>query len=438
MSGPDAQFVDWTKRRVGAMVKDKYRVDAWIGIGGMATIYAATHRNGRRVALKILHPELTERDDLRQRFRRECQAANAVNHPGAVAIIDDDIDDDGSAFLVMELLEGKSVEALWQEQGKRLPATLVLAIAREVCEVLSAAHRAGIVHRDIKPENIFLTNDAEVKLLDFGLAHLKDATGQRGDTRTGMVFGTPAFMPPEQASGRTSEIDERTDLWALGASMFTLISGHPVHEGESNEHVTRNASLIPARPFAEVLPDAHPVLADFIDRSLVWEKDRRWANANAMRDAIRGACLTLFGDEKPELLGAEDLTAVGGKAIKTERLEAIPPDDTTASAAGPPVARAEFNDDTQVSVNVPVAAVHARDPEDDDTQTNVRGSASSPTEEHTSVMIRVGSVPNPLLPPPRATAGVPNAVLLPWILAGIATLVAVVAVWFAVSQSHAH
>src|SRR5687768_13125108 len=114
--------------RVGMTLAHKYRIERVLGVGGMASVYEATHRNGHRVAIKILHPELSIRADIRQRFLRESHAANAVNHPGAVAVLDEDVAEDGAAFLVMELLAGHSVEEVWERQGHRLPAPLVMAI----------------------------------------------------------------------------------------------------------------------------------------------------------------------------------------------------------------------------------------------------------------------------------------------------------------------
>ena len=466
MGGPDAEYREWAQRRVGGTIKD-YRVDELIGIGGMASVYAATHRNGTRVALKVLHPDLSQRADLRTRFRREAQAANAVKHPGVVYIVDDDIDEtDGAAFIVMELLTGQVVEHLWHYQGKRLPAPLVLGIAREVCEVLIAAHGAGIVHRDIKPENLFLTNDGRLKVLDFGLARLRDLT-MPSDTHTGMVFGTPAFMPPEQAAGRTSQIDERTDLWALGATMFTLLSGVVVHEGESLQHMVMLAATYPARPLSDVLPDAHPVLTNLVDRSLTWDKDMRWPNAAAMRDAICSACLTLFGEARPDLMGADELTQngeppagttngappaieSGDEATRVDQTssELLTRDEITERHASHPVMAIgeEAEDPTQVRGSVP-----EHDPQND---------AQNDTQENTSVMnipVRdsqrsvslapeiIDDVKTAQMPPARAptpTLRIPTTsrgmVILPWILAAVAMVIALVAVWIAVAERRAH
>ena len=467
MGGPDAEYREWAKRRVGSTIKDTYRIDDLIGLGGMAAVFAATRRDGRRVALKILHPDLNQRPDLRTRFHREAMAANAVKHPGAVEILADDFTEDGVAFIVMELLDGQVVEYLWQAQGKRLPAPLVLGIAREVCEVLVAAHRAGIVHRDIKPENLLLTNDGRVKVLDFGLARFRDAATP-SDTHTGMVFGTPAFMPPEQAAGRTSQIDERTDLWALGATMFTLLSGEIVHEGESLQHIVMLAASLPARPLSDVLPDAHPVLANLIDRSLTWDKDLRWPNAAAMRDAICSACLTLFGEERPDLMGADDLTMSAPKPRGADEHEddATGKDQTLATIE-PPVSEevtqqhrshpimpvgdqteATVLDDDRTDVNVPAAPSPA---EDATSVMNIdlRGSASrvevrsdlerkSDLDAEADIRTTSMRALAPRAPNPAIQVNPSRTVILPWVLAGVATLVALIAVYFAVTGRQAH
>ena len=456
MGGPDAEYREWAKRRVGTTIKDTYRVDELIGLGGMAAVFAATRRDGRRVALKVLHPDLNLRADLRTRFHREALAANAVKHPGAVEILADDFTEDGVAFIVMELLDGQVIEYLWQAQGKRLPAPLVLGIAREVCEVLIAAHRAGIVHRDIKPENLLLTNDGRVKVLDFGLARFRDAA-MPSDTHTGMVFGTPAFMPPEQAAGRTSQIDERTDLWALGATMFTLLSGEVVHEGESLQHIVMLAASLPARPISEVLPDAHPVLANLVDRSLTWDKDMRWPHAAAMRDAIGAACLTLFGEERPELIGADELTLNASKPA--DDADDATGKDQTLATMEPPIEE----EVTQQHHSHPIVPIG----EEDLTDVNVtRVRDASPGEDKTSVMsidlrgsssradvrsdldrkpepdpeanVRTMSMPAKRGPTSTLRIHSPSrAVILPWILAGIATVVALIAVYIAVTARHA-
>src|SRR5258708_36403963 len=150
--------LDEAEKRVGATLRGKYTIDKVLGVGGMAAVYRAVHRNGHRVALKMLHASISSNADLRGRFLREGYVANTVDHPGAVRVTDDDVAEDGSVFLVMELLEGHTVEA-WaaSRPGARLTPGEVLGVADQLLETLEAAHAKGIVHRDLKPENLFLT-----------------------------------------------------------------------------------------------------------------------------------------------------------------------------------------------------------------------------------------------------------------------------------------
>lgn len=293
ISDPDAALMAVAKARVGRVLRGKYRIERVLGVGGMAFVYQAVHRNGRRVALKMLHPELSLRPDLRKRFLLEGHAANAVNHSGVVAVIDDDIAEDGSAFVVMELLDGASVEEIWRQAQGRLDVVDVLEIVRQLCDVLQAAHSVGVIHRDIKPANLFITAKGELKVLDFGLARVRDAARGIGQTSSGAVMGTPAFLPPEQAAGHTREIDGQTDLWAVGATMFTLLSGRTVHEGQSAQHLVILSATTPPRSLAAVVPDALASVVALVDRALAFEKRARWPNAGEMHRAICEAIAAL-------------------------------------------------------------------------------------------------------------------------------------------------
>ncbi|MCW5811624.1 MAG: serine/threonine protein kinase [Labilithrix sp.] len=298
--------------RVGQVLGDKYRIERVLGIGGMAAVYAATHRNGRRVALKLLHPELNARPDLRKRFLREAQAANAVNHPGVVAVIDDDVSDDGVAYLVMELLDGRTVEELAAAEGGKLSIKATLSIAADLCAVLAVAHGLGVVHRDLKPANLFVTTDGALKVLDFGIARVRDEAGPRA-TQTGAVMGTPAFMAPEQAAGLVKDVGPPADIWAVGATIFNLLTGHAVHEGQSAQHLAILAATTPARSLATVLPDAPTELIALVDRALAFDQGSRWESAAALRAAIDEIVATLTESATPIGAGLSETMLAAAK-----------------------------------------------------------------------------------------------------------------------------
>jgi len=285
--------------RVGTLVKSKWTLDKLIGVGGMAAVYAATHRNGKRVAVKMLHPEISMDANVRQRFTREGYVANSVGHPGAVTVDDDDVAEDGSAFLVMELLEGETLDARLQRKGGKLPPGDVLSLMDQVLATLAAAHANGIVHRDLKPENIFLTRDGATKVLDFGIARVREMSGSSTATQTGTMMGTPAFMPPEQARSRWNEVDARTDIWAIGATMFTLLTGRHVHEAETATEALAMAVMVPPRSLASVDPLLPQAVIQLVDRALAQDKAERWQDAASMQEAVREAYHSLASGAAP-------------------------------------------------------------------------------------------------------------------------------------------
>jgi serine/threonine-protein kinase len=279
----------YARARIGTTLRGKYRLDAVMGVGGMAV------GNQAEFAVKMLHPELSIREDVRARFVREGYAANSVKHPGVVLVVDDDVAEDGAAFLVMELLDGKPVDALWDRCGGRMPVAAACSVVWQLLDVLAAAHDKGIVHRDLKPANVFVTKDGRVKVLDFGIARVRDVAKSNA-TASGMLLGTPAFMGPEQALGRTSEIDAQTDVWAVGATLFTLLSGELVHEADNAQQIMIKAATQPARSLASVAPGVPRDVVDVVDRATAFEKKSRWPSASAMREALASACRAATGD----------------------------------------------------------------------------------------------------------------------------------------------
>ncbi len=290
---------------MGTVLSDKWTLERLIGVGGMAAVYAGKHRNGAKAAVKVLHPDLARHKEVRERFLREGYASNRVEHPGAVKVLDDDVvasgDDAGTAYIVMELLEGESLQDRL-ERGPPVGEREFLSIAEEVLEVLEVAHANNVVHRDLKPENLFLAKgeggQPRVKVLDFGLARLLD-----GQTITsyGLALGTPSFMSPEQAAGRIDEIDGRTDLFALAATGFRLRTGRRLHEGANPvELVTKMANF--AAPRVRTLsPEASEPFARVIDRALEFKRDDRYANAKEMREDVRRAMGELDGHARTVL-----------------------------------------------------------------------------------------------------------------------------------------
>lgn len=286
-------------KRVGLVLAGKWTVERLLDSGGMASVYAARHRNGNRVAVKLLHKELCSHADSKQRFLREGYVANKVGHPGAVSVLDDD-ELDGAPFLVMELLEGESVEQRLRRE-KRLGVADALIIADEVLDVLAAAHDQGIVHRDIKPANLFLTSAGSVKVLDFGLARVREQSLSGSSTRTGILLGTVSYMPPEQARGKHDLIDARTDLWAIGATLFRLLTGRNVHEADSTydrlvKHMSERAPSL-----GSVDPSLPESVVALVDRSLEYQKSDRFADARAMQKAVREAHERVLGSVVPSL-----------------------------------------------------------------------------------------------------------------------------------------
>jgi len=300
----EEDVLKFAAERIGSTLHGKYRLDSIVGVGGMAVVYAATHRNQKRFAVKILLPEFSVREQFRQRFLREGYVANSVAHEGVVDVLDDDVDETGAAFLVMELLHGADVESLAARAGGQLPLQPALLIAHQVLSVFDAAHRKAVLHRDIKPANLFVVKSGQVKVLDFGIARLREANEKLDSTRAGAVLGSPAFMAPEQAAGEGQNIDERSDLWALGASLFRLLSGKYVHDAANGRAMLLRAATERARSLAEVAPNLPQSVYALLDRALAFEPAERFPSAAAMREAVAEVHRELFGELSREPLRA--------------------------------------------------------------------------------------------------------------------------------------
>ena len=281
---------------VGKTIDGRYNIVKEIGTGGMGRVYLAEHIHIRRnVALKLLHPVLTQFAEVGERFAREAVAIGRINHPNCVGVSDFGALDDGSLYLVMDYLEGKSLGDLMEDEPV-IDSVRALHIGRHILRGLAHAHDVGIVHRDIKPDNVVLIEqdgDPEfAKILDFGIAKIvgdaETDTGLRPLTQTGMAFGTPTYMSPEQAAG--NPVDGRSDIYSLSVVLYEMIAGIPPFVAEDKLEVLgmHRSSTVP--PIAAVEVDVPDVVEKVIRRGLEKRPEDRYATATEYVAALDG-CL---------------------------------------------------------------------------------------------------------------------------------------------------
>lgn len=266
---------------LGSVLGDTYELIRVIGEGGMGRVYEARHTRlfSKRFAVKVLHSDLTRQPEVVGRFLREAEATSALHHPNIVGVVDVNQLSDGRPYIVAELLEGQQLGDYLEHRGK-LSVEEAVALCRPICQALIAAHDKEIVHRDIKPENLFVIGDGAqrtVKVLDFGISLVGDATASY--TKTGMVMGTPAYMPPEQARGR--RVDFRADIYAVGAILYEALTGKPPFE-RADPMATLGAVLTRTPPAPSALaPEIPPTLERVVQKAMEKLPERRFAS---MRD----------------------------------------------------------------------------------------------------------------------------------------------------------
>ena len=280
---------------VGTRIKH-YEVESQLGKGGMGVVYRARDtRLNRPVALKVLKSELVSDPDRRQRFVREARAAAAITHPAIAQIYDVD-EEDGTIFIAMEFVEGRTLRALITDKELDLHSAIEIAI--QVSDGLAKAHDKGIVHRDIKSDNIMLTPDGHGKLLDFGLAKLLDPSvgeGQRitdqalvetvAQTQLGVVMGTIAYMSPEQARGR--RVDQTSDVFSMGVVVYEMITGELPFKGGSPVDTMHAIAFEEVQPVTEIRKHLPPDLHRIVSRCLRKQPKDRYPDAKALADDLR-------------------------------------------------------------------------------------------------------------------------------------------------------
>jgi serine/threonine-protein kinase len=292
---------------VGVVLDGRYQVERKLGEGGMGVVYLATHVViGKRYALKVLRGEMATEKEVAERFTQEARAAASIGNEHIIEITDFGRAPDGAPYFVMELLDGKELHDLL-EQSPQLEVNRSLRILAQCCDALAAAHSIGIIHRDLKPENIFLVtrsgNPDFVKVLDFGIAKVARESGRL--TRTGMIFGTPQYMSPEQAAG--TDIDSRTDIYSLGIIMYEMLCGRVPFEADTFMGVLTKHLYEEPIPPKRLVPAVNiPTAVEAVLLKAIAKKpDRRYGSmiefAEDIRSILDGKTPSFVYDQMREL-----------------------------------------------------------------------------------------------------------------------------------------
>jgi serine/threonine-protein kinase len=312
------------------LVGGRYRILSTLGKGAMGMVFMAYDPVlDRKVAIKQMTAEIADNEELRQRFYVEARAAARLNHPNIITI-HELAESGGEIYMVMELLEGRSLANLIQAKPVPLSLEATLDVMGQVCDGLDYAHQRTIVHRDVKPANLFLTPTGMVKILDFGIARL----GSLHMTAAGTLIGTPDYMSPEQVRG--DEVDRRTDLWAVGAVLYQLLSGTKPFEGKPLARLLAAITQTPHVPLQQRAPSIPKGVSDLVDRLLAKPRDARPASAGLVRDELRA------------ILGRETSAATKAKLVEDEYGETLfmaaparvstPPASVPSPGSAPPPA----------------------------------------------------------------------------------------------------
>jgi len=328
---------------IGYLLAGEYRIERLLGEGGMGRVYQARqNKDAREVAVKVLTNTLAV-NRASERFLREARSTASIDHPNILEIYDFGQTPDGVVYIVMEYLRGEDLADMLARET-RLPWQRAMRVVSQVCAALGAAHDEGIIHRDVKPENIFRTRKARnvdfIKVLDFGIAKLvrPQPTDQRL-TRTGSVFGTPAYMSPEQARGRP--IDHRTDIYAVGVILYELIAGRVPYDGSEFLEIAMQHLHKPVVGPSSVMPPGSlpPAVDQIVVRAMAKDPEQRFASMGAFAEAVQAV---LMGDAGGTVLTTGPVPVVKGATLLADDLPAVNRRRTIVSGTAE-VATAEFS-----------------------------------------------------------------------------------------------
>jgi eukaryotic-like serine/threonine-protein kinase len=354
---------------VGSVVADTYQVTRLLGRGGMGAVWEAAHLRlpGKKVAIKVLHADIAGDQEALARFKREAEIASRLGHPNIVEVHDFNSLPDGQPYLVLELLVGESLDS----RMRRAPVSLdnAMRIAGQIGAALAAAHRHSVVHRDLKPQNVFLARRGEdeeaeggevVKVLDFGISKIRGS--QTIKTLDSTILGTPQYMAPEQATGNHAAVDQRTDVFALGAIVYEMLAGRPAFTGQNVPEVVFKVVYEEPAALSGLVPGLPRRVAQAVERALAKKQDERFPDVVSFVEQMAGVSISTLRRSPlvpaPPATGDPDPADPLAHTVDSSRRELAPVVAAPSDAAPPAEPRSEAR--TEPSVEAPVRRNTAR------------------------------------------------------------------------------